>query len=551
MRKLHTSMNLNENHEFEVSTNAPGSRSSGMLTPLFIALAMAIGVFFGSRMAVVPSGSQKESVSRINKLLNIIEDRYVDKVDRESLTENAMRDILEGLDPHSSYMSPDIAKAAHEELSGNFGGVGIQFLVYKDTLVVTHLIPDGPSERSGIHKYDRIVEVDGHSMARKDITTDDVFKRLRGEMGTKVKLKVRRRGEKKLLQFELERDAIPVSTVEAAIMVAPEIGYIRLSQFGAQTHSDFLAAVNKLSNRGMKNVILDLRDNGGGYLKEANMLADEFLSAGKLIVYTEGEHSPRQTYNATKKGRLENAQVVVLINHNSASASEIVAGALQDNDRGTIIGRRSFGKGLVQEEITPFDDGSSIRLTIARYYTPTGRSIQKPYGNGIDYAMEQVDRYEKNEFFVPDSSIFIDSLKFITPKGKVVYGGGGIMPDIFVPIDTTGRTSFYTSLLYTRIFAEFALDVVERYSSVYFKYPDPAHFADSYRIEQALFSEFLKLAERKGLRYYPGEVEHSRRLIQNQIMAEIARLIWNADGYYTILCRNDRDLQKALEVLKK
>lgn len=529
----------------------PDARRSLVYVPFLLALALAAGVYFGSRMVVIPKGSQKETVSRLNKLINIIEDRYVDKVDRESLTENAMRDILLGLDPHSSYMSPDDAQKAHEELSGNFGGVGIQFLVFKDTLVVTHLIADGPSERAGIKKFDRIVDVDGHSMARKEITTEDVFKRLRGEMGTKVKLKIKRQGEKKLISFELERDAIPVSTVETAIMVENGIGYIRLNQFGAQTHSDFLQAVHRLQKKGMTSLILDLRDNGGGYLKEANLIADEFLESGQLIVYTEGEHSPKHTYKATKKGRLEKTKVAVLINHNSASASEIVAGALQDNDRGIIIGRRSFGKGLVQEEISPFDDGSSIRLTVARYYTPTGRSIQKPYGKGIDYEMEQIERFERNEFFVPDSSIFVDSLKFTTAKGKVVYGGGGIMPDIFVPIDTTGRTNFYSNLLYQRVIAEFAFDFVERYRQVLLRYTDASMFAGSFAVEEQVFRELLNYAEKKGLRRYPGEAEHSRRLIQNQIKAEIARLVWNTDGYFAVLAKNDSDLLKALEVLKK
>lgn len=519
--------------------------------PILLAVTLGIGVYFGSGMTHVPKGSQKETVSKLNSLINLIEEHYVDKVDRNQLTEDALVRILEGLDPHSAYMSPEDAKAAREDLSGNFGGVGIQFLVYRDTLVVTHLIPNGPSEKAGLHKFDRIVEVNGNSMANKNISTDDVFKQLRGEIGTEVKLKIKRRGENKLLNYTLTRGAIPVSTVETAIMVNAETGFIKLSQFGAETYSDFLGAVNRLQKRGMQNLVLDLRDNGGGYLGEANKIADEFLESGRMIVYTEGEHSPRQTYKATSKGRLENTKVAVLINHNSASASEIVAGALQDNDRGMIIGRRSFGKGLVQQEMDPFQDGSSIRLTIARYYTPTGRSIQKPYGHGIDYEMEQIERYERNEFFVPDSSIFIDSLKYTTPKGKVVYGGGGIMPDVFVPVDTSGRTEFYTNLIYDRVFSEFAFDYVEKNRKALQQYKNESDFVRHFSIDAATFSELLLFAEKQKIKRTPGEAEHSAHLIRLQLKAEIARLFWNADGFFQVILQRDTDLKKALEVLYK
>ncbi|MBX7094060.1 MAG: S41 family peptidase [Flavobacteriales bacterium] len=518
--------------------------------PILLALALAAGIYLGGRMNTVTPGSQKETVSKLNSLLNLIEEHYVDKVDRSKLTEDAIREILDGLDPHSAYMSPEDAKQAREELSGKFGGVGIQFLVYKDTLTVTHVIPNGPSETAGIQAFDRIIEVDGKSMARKNITTEDVFDRLRGDIGTEVKLKIMRPGQRKPLAFTITRDAIPVSTVEASIMLDAQTGYIRLSQFGAQTYSDFLGAVHKLQKRGMSKLILDLRDNGGGYLDEANKIADEFLESGKLIVYTEGEHSPRQTYKSTQKGRLKDTPVAILVNHNTASASEIVSGAIQDNDRGTIIGRRSFGKGLVQQEMKPFNDGSSVRLTIARYYTPTGRCIQKPYGQGIDYEMEQVERFEHNEFFVPDSSIFVDSLKFKTPKGKIVYGGGGIMPDVFVPIDTSGRSEYYTELLYSRVYSEFAFDFVERHKPQLNRYANADAFVKSFTVEDADLNLLYALAERQGIKFRTAEANHSKGLIIQQLKAEIARLIWNADGYYSVIMQRDADVRKALEVLK-
>lgn len=515
--------------------------------PILLAVAVCIGVYFGSGMQHIPAGSQKESVSKINNLLRMIEDNYVDEVDRAKLTEDAVRDILHGLDPHSAYMTPDDAKKAREELSGNFGGVGIQFLVFRDTLVVTHLVPNGPSEQAGLKKFDRIVDVDGVSMAGRKITTEDVFKSLRGDLETKVKLTVLRKSEKTPLTFTIIRDAIPVSTVETAVMLNENTGLIRLNQFGANTHSDFLTAVNRLQNRGMKNVILDLRDNGGGYLEEAKKIADEFLSAGKIIVYTEGAHSKKQIYKSTKRGRLEDAKVVVLINHNSASASEIVAGAIQDNDRGIILGRRSFGKGLVQQEMDPFNDGSSIRLTIARYYTPSGRSIQKPYGKGIDYEMEQLERYEHNEFFVPDSSIFVDSLKFVTPMGKVVYGGGGIMPDVFVPMDTSGRTDYYLQLIYNRIFAEFAFDFVEKNRKQLDRFSTELLFAREFVPYSGLIESLFDYAVTRGVKFNAERAKTSMELIIMQFKAEVARLLWNSDGFYSVFSRYDKDVLEALK----
>lgn len=544
---------MEEFEDFKIQAQKPARKNDPLTIfyPILLAVALCIGVYFGSGMTAIPKGSQKESVSKINHLLKLIEDRYVDNVDNKELTEDAIRDILHGLDPHSAYMTPDDARRAREELSGNFGGVGIQFLVFRDTLVVTHLVPNGPSEQAGIKAYDRIVEVDGVSMAGKKITTEDVFKALRGDIGTAVNLRIKRRGEKKLIPISLQRDAIPVSTVETSIMLNSTTGFIRLNQFGATTYSDFLTAVNRLQNRGMKNLVLDLRDNGGGYLDEANKIADEFLASGKMIVYTEGAHSRKQIYKATSRGRLEKAKLAILINHNTASASEIVAGAIQDNDRGIILGRRSFGKGLVQQEMDPFNDGSSIRLTIARYYTPTGRCIQKPYGEGINYEMDQLDRYEHNEFFVPDSSIFVDSLKYKTPKGKIVYGGGGIMPDVFVPVDTSGRSSYYTNLIYDRVFAEFAFGYVEKHHRALDRYKSESDFANGFIPDATMLNDLYQYADKNGVPFNGILASHSEKLIIMQLKAEIARLLWNSDGFYSVYSHYDRDVLRALEELNK
>lgn len=334
-------------------------------------------------------------------------------------------------------------------------------------------------------------------------------------------------------------------------MLDHETGYIKLSQFGENTMADFIEAVLKLKREGMKRLVFDLRDNGGGLLNQANDLADEFLDAGKMIVYTEGAHSRKNIHKATSKGRLENSPVVVLINHNSASASEIVAGALQDNDRGIIMGRRSFGKGLVQQEIPVGDDGSMLRLTIARYYTPTGRCIQKPYGGGIDYEREQMERYENNEFFVPDSSVFVDSLMKTTDGGKVVYGGGGIMPDIFIPLDTSGRSDFYSQLMYGRTFAEYAFDFIENHKSFILRYKSYKEFANKFSIDDITYMGLIEYAKENSIYPTDGEIGHSRELVKNYLKAEIGRLIWNSDGFYSVIAKRDNDILKALEKVKQ
>jgi carboxyl-terminal processing protease len=517
--------------------------------PLLLSFALAIGVYLGILVNPAPvSNTEKETISKINSLLNLIEDKYVDSINRDELTEQSLRAIISRLDPHSSYMTAEDFKRSEEELSGNFGGVGIQFLIVNDTLCVTHVIEYSPSEDAGVIPFDRIIRVDSISMAGRKITNNDVFKHLRGEIGTRVKIKILR-NRTDTLNMELKRDAIPVSSVDASFMLDEYTGYIKLTQFGATTYEDFIAAVNKLNNRGMKQLIFDLRDNGGGYLDAAIKLSDEFLDKGKLIVYTEGKASPKETYKATSKGRLHQTKLAILINHNSASASEIVAGAVQDNDRGIILGRRSFGKGLVQQQFKPFADESAIRLTVARYYTPTGRCIQKPYGNGIDYDNEQLDRYNRNEFFVPDSSIFVDSLKYTTPKGKIVYGGGGIMPDIFIPLDTTYRTSFFSHLQYLedRPISAFIYLYLEKYHhQLKSAYKSATAFNQNFEINNTMYNSFFEYLKNINIRYSDSQKKQSETIIKRYLKAEIARFLWNNDGYYRVLTTTDADVQKAL-----
>lgn len=520
--------------------------------PLLLAVMLAVGVYLGTMITDAPVGSKRETLAKLNNVLNLIDDKYVDEVDRGKLVDDAIVSLMKNLDPHSYYMTAEEAEKAHEELSGSFGGVGIQFMVYRDTLIVTHLIPGGPAEMEGVEVFDRIVKVDNTSFAGRKITTDDVFKKLRGPYGTEVKLSIKRKKNKKLITKTVVRGQIPISSVDASIMLDETTGYIKVSSFGATTYKDFLIASNKLLNRGMKNLVLDLRNNGGGYLEAAESMADEFLEDGKMIVYTEGKAFPRAEAFASGRGNLENIKVAVLINEGTASASEIVSGALQDNDKGIIIGRRTFGKGLVQQEFRPNDDGSSLRLTIARYYTPTGRSIQKPYGEGIDYDNELMDRYNNKELFEPDSSIFVDSLKFKTPKGKIVYGGGGIYPDIFVPLDTVGTSSLLTQISYSRTIGEFAVLFAESHEGFEKKYKGYADFNDQFSPSDELLDELLDFANaREELVYDEQDEIHSKERLKNLLKAEIARMFWNADGLFKVECDTDKDVQIAIKALKK
>ena len=539
----------NRNMKHHLDANIPTKINT--YYPLLLAVMLAIGVYLGTLIGGAPIGSKRETLAKLNNVLNLIDEKYVDDVDRNKLVDDAIISLMKNLDPHSYYMTAEEASQAHEELSGSFGGVGIQFMVYRDTLIVTHLIPGGPAEEVGIKVFDRIIKVDKTIFAGRTITTDEVIKKLRGTFGSKVEVTIKRKN-KKAFKASITRGQIPVSSVEASIMLDDHTGYIKVSSFGATTYRDFLIASNKLLNRGMKKLVLDLRGNGGGYLDAANNMADEFLKGGKLIVYTEGKAYPRDEVYSTSRGNLEDIKVAVLINEGTASASEIVSGALQDHDKAIIIGRRSFGKGLVQQEFSPNDDGSSLRLTIARYYTPSGRSIQKPYGEGIDYDNELMDRYNNKELFEPDSSIFVDSLKYKTDKGKIVYGGGGIYPDIFVPLDTTGSSSLLTQLSYSRIIGEFAVLFAESNIGFEKKYKGYGEFNNEFTPTDELINEMLSFAKEKDkLRYAEKDVKHSKERIRLLLKAEIARMFWNADGLFKVETSTDKEVQIAIKELKK
>ena len=476
---------------------------------------------------------------------------YVDSVDEQKLAEDAIRGMLEKLDPHSTYTDAKETKAMNEPLQGDFEGIGVQFNMIEDTVVVLQPIVNGPSEKVGILSGDRIVSVNDTAIAGVKMARIDIMKRLRGKKGTKVKLGIVRRGVKGVLPFVVTRARIPVHTLYAAYMIRPGVGYVRLESFGMKTHDEFMNAVDSLQKKGMKSLILDLQDNGGGFLQSAVQIANEFLKDRDMIVYTEGRRSRRHNYQAIGNGRLQKIKVYVLVNELSASAAEIVTGAIQDNDRGTVIGRRTFGKGLVQRPID-FPDGSMMRLTIAHYYTPSGRCIQKFYKNGErkDYEMELDKRYKHGELYSADSIHFSDSLKFYTlRRQRIVYGGGGVMPDVFVPLDTTLVTPFHRNLAAKGLIISSSLRYVDNNRKQLKKrYPDFESFLNRFEVPQSLIDEMV--ADGKKQKVEPKDKDEMQRTLpylRTQLKALVARDIWGMNEYFQIINKQNVILQKALE----
>jgi len=530
--------------------------------PILFAIVFVAGMFLGVKLIRFTPGSGNpfrdffsfnlNRYDKFNDVINYIEASYVDSVSKEKLTEDAINDLLQGLDPHSYYISAAEFNDVNDPLMGNFEGIGVEFRIIKDTVVVINTVAGGPSEKRGVRAGDRIVKVDGKPFAGIKITNEKVLKTLKGEKGTDVKLSIYRPGVRNLIDFVVTRDVIPTYSVDIAYMVKGNIGYIKLSKFSKTTPQEFDVALTKLKSSGMKKLILDLRGNGGGFLDAAIYLADEFLSKDKLIVYTEGKHRPKKSSYATDEGDFESGNLVILIDEMSASASEIVAGAIQDNDRGTIIGRRSFGKGLVQEQVELLD-GSAIRLTVARYHTPTGRCIQKSYKNGIaDYDNEFYNRFLDGELLNPDSIHFADSLKFKTPGGKIVYGGGGIMPDVFVPIDSAQNNRFFLLLYNKGIINQFGFDYSDKNrKSLKGLFINKDSFINSFNISPVVFDEFISYAEKNGVKKDPHGIKVSGDEIRTELKASIGRNLFGNEGYYPIINRIDNTFLKAVNVLNK
>ena len=483
-----------------------------------------------------------------------INNLYVDSVDEQKLVEDGIRGMLEKLDPHSSYTTAKQTKEMTESLQGSFEGIGVQFNMVEDTLMVIQPVTNGPSEKVGIMAGDRIVTVNDTAIAGVKMSKEDIMRRLRGKKGTKVNLEIVRRGIADKLKFVVTRDKIPVKTIDAIYMIRPTIGYIRIGSFGATTYEEFMTGVDSLKRRGMKDLILDLQENGGGYMQAAVMIANEFLQKNDLIVYTEGRMAPRQEFRAQGNGRLLDGKIYVLVNEYSASASEIVTGAIQDQDRGTVVGRRTFGKGLVQRPID-FPDGSMIRLTIAHYYTPSGRCIQKPYvkGENKEYAEDIEKRFKHGELYSADSIHFEDSLKCYTlRKHRTVYGGGGIMPDYFVPLDTTQYTKFHRQLAAKSIIINANLRYVDRNRKQLQKqYPTFQAFKDGFDVPQKLIDEVIADAEKEKIKPKDNdELSLTIPRLKLQLKALIARDLWDMSEYFSVINEGSDIVYKAVSLLE-
>ena len=546
------------------------TKNSSRFTPVIIAVSVVVGIligtfyakhFAGNRLGIINGSSNK-----LNALLRIVDDQYVDTVNMADLVEKAMPQILAELDPHSTYIPAQNLEEVNSELEGSFSGIGIQFTIQNDTIHVNAVVQGGPSEKIGLMAGDRIVTVDDSLFVGKKVTNERAMRTLKGPKGSQVKLGIKRTGEKDLLHFNITRGDIPQNTVDAAYMVNDDIGYVKVSKFGRTSHVELLNALAQLNHKKCKGLIIDLRGNTGGYMEAAIRMVNEFLPEGKLIVYTQGRKYPRAEEFANGTGSCQKMPLVVLIDEGSASASEIFTGAIQDNDRGTVVGRRSFGKGLVQQPID-FSDGSAIRLTIARYYTPSGRCIQKPYdhtanldGRGLSkddgqekYNMELVDRFNRGEMMHADSIHFPDSLKNSTKKLKrTVYGGGGIMPDYFVPIDTTQYTDYHRNLVAKGVVIKATTKYIEKNrKELQEKYKKFDTFNNKFEIDEQMLADIRAAADKEKIEFNEEQYNKSLPLIKTQLKALIARDLWDMNEYFQVINTTNNSVQQALELLNE
>jgi carboxyl-terminal processing protease len=531
-----------------------GNSTRNIILPVLIAVSIVAGLLIGwylpGKKTVHSITALPQATDKLGAIMSIIEAKYVDEVNRTDLEEAAIPSLLRKLDPHSVYIPARDLARANEPLQGNFDGIGITFNMITDTILVISTITGGPSEKAGLMAGDKIIFVNDSLVAGKNIPDENIVSMLKGPRGTTVIVGVKRKGVEQLIDFEIIRDKIPIHTVDVAYMIDETIGFIKINNFALTTYDEFLTSLKGLMSTGMEMLILDLRGNSGGVMDAATRIADEFLREKEMIVYTEGRKYPREEIRATKTGNFHNGDLIILIDEWSASASEIIAGAIQDNDRGTIIGRRSFGKGLVQEPVM-FRDGSGMRLTIARYYTPTGRSIQKPYNNGYDdYYNDLNDRFLRGEFQIADSIHLPDSLKFTTPGGRTVYGGGGIMPDVFVPIDTAGVSSYFLQVRNSGLIYRYAMRFTEDNREALTIYNDIKEL-ESYLDRQALLDSFMNYAESQGIKKDMEGRKISGNLLEIQLKAYIARNILDNKGFYPIWKELDSTLKTAIDFLRE
>ena len=531
-----------------------------ILLPVVLAVVLVVGLFAGNYFGRFNSAAQLRGMlqqmgqmpqNKLTQTLALIEQEYVDSLSMDTLSEHLIPLLLKELDPHSEYIPASVMAELNEPLEGEFDGIGVVFNMATDTVIVLNVIPKGPSDKAGVKAGDRIIEINDSIVAGRKIPQNDIVKQLRGKRGTTVRLGLERQHIDELVEVEVTRDKIPIKSIESAFVLTDSIGYVKLGQFAKTSHAELQLALLKLRAAGVKKLIFDLRGNSGGFLDQAILIANEFLLKNQLIVYTEDRYRKQMREYADGMGMAQDMEVAVLIDEYSASSSEILAGALQDNDRGTIIGRRSFGKGLVQKQI-PFRDGSALRLTIARYYTPTGRSIQKPYtiGDQESYDADLWNRYQNNEFFSADSIHFADSLKRVTAGGKVVYGGGGIMPDCFIPADTTDLTPYFLEVSGRNILYRYTIEYADRKREALNKVASLDDLQQLLDSDKRLVEDFISYAARQGVKPNYREIAVSRRLIEAQLRAYIGRnTVLEDDGFYKNIYPIDTVILKAIEVL--
>ncbi|MBS1952060.1 MAG: Carboxy-terminal processing protease [Cytophagales bacterium] len=532
-------MDENKNSKYQISL------------PLILCIGLAAGLLIGAGFSTkTVSSSNNSEIEKLREVLLLVQHEYVDKDKTDVVVEDAIQHILSKLDPHSAYIPAKDKIAANEDLKGNFEGIGIEFSIFHDTLVVVSALSGGPSEAVGLRSGDKIINVNGKPIANIKLTNLDVQKYLKGPKGTEVKIDVLRKGNPSLISFSVIRDKIPQTSVDASYMINQEIGYIKVSRFAQTTYGEFKKALDGLKEKGMKKLILDLQGNPGGYMDQAIDVADEFLPKGDKIVFTKGQEA-RYNENAiaTDKGDFETGDLIVLVNEGSASASEIVSGALQDNDRALVVGRRSFGKGLVQR---PFDlnDGSEVRLTISRYYTPSGRSIQKPYSDMDAYDKDIMKRYRHGEFFHADSIHFSDSLKYHTANGRTVYGGGGIMPDYFVPLDTVHTSKYFNELFAANTLREFTFNYAENNRSRLEKMSF-AQYQKGFQVDDAMLAKLSELGTLEKVKANPKDMAKNKSVFQVYLKAEIARRIWGNENFYPIFNESNEVLQQAIKLFDR
>ena len=535
------------------------------LLPTLTVLAVALGILVGSALTqkvnaqriVFHNGSWSIEQSKVDRLLQLMSTAYVDSLNIDSITDEAMADLVQKLDPHSAYIPKEDLEMVNSELAGSFSGIGVQFTIQQDTVRIVAVIAGGPSEGVGVLAGDKLITVDDSTFVGKKINNEKVMRTLRGEKGTQVKLGIQRAGADGLLYYTVTRGDIPVNSVDAKFIIEPtananaKLGFIRVNKFSETTYKEFLSALAELYTKGATRFIIDLRENSGGYMDQAIRMANEFLQRGDLIVYSEGRAYPRYEATANGGGRFKDVPLVVLIDNFSASASEIFAGAMQDNDRATIIGRRSFGKGLVQQQM-PFEDGSAVRLTVARYYTPSGRCIQKPYtlGDQEDYEKDLLDRWEHGELFSADSIHLKDSTVYYTKSGRKMYGGGGIMPDVFVGRDTTLNTPWYNRCVNMAYTYQFAYKYTDEHRKQLNKYKDWQSL-EKYLLSQNVLREFVAFAKEKGIEPDEAQIQKSRPLMTRLLNAYIVRNILGDEGFFPLFERDDEITKKAIEVLSE